>query len=108
MIPVRDANGNVIMWVPATHTPQRMKELGLPLLTHAEWWAQAGLHDRRAWLEAEYAASSQRVKRLEERNRKCSACFGGAVLRAVRHNWAVPVICPRCHGVKEDVAVVYW
>jgi tetratricopeptide (TPR) repeat protein len=100
--------GNYILWVPATAPGAKPKELGRPLLRQEEWWAQVGLYDRRSWLEAEYASTSGRVRRLEERTRKCAACNGGGALLTSRFNVTVPVICPRCHGVKEDVAISYW
>jgi hypothetical protein len=110
MIPIRGPGGLVLYWVSATASGNggKPKELGQPLLKQEEWWAQVGLADRRSWLEAEYAATSAHVRRLEERTRKCAACNGGATLLTRRANTTVAVLCPRCHGVKDDVAICYW
>jgi tetratricopeptide (TPR) repeat protein len=109
LIPIRDSAGRVLYYVSAGASGgAKWKELGQPLLRQEEWWAQVGLADRRSWLEAEYSATSSRVRRLEERTRKCAACNGGGMLLTRRANVTVPALCPRCHGVKEDLAVCSW
>ncbi|HVE41731.1 MAG TPA: hypothetical protein VNM14_17700 [Planctomycetota bacterium] len=109
LIPIRDSSGRVQYYVSAGPSGgPKWKELGQPLLRQEEWWALVGLSDRRSWLEAEYSATSNRVRRLEERTRKCAACNGGGTLLMRRANITIPALCPRCHGVKEDLAVCSW
>ncbi len=105
LIPVTDAQGRTI-WVHARGTPPKPKTLGRPLQTHEEWWRACG--DRRSWVEAEYARTSKDLKLVSQRAKACAACNGAGGLNAVRHGQPVQVICPRCHGVKEDLLVDYW
>lgn len=88
--------------------PPKPQELGQKLQTSEEWWSSASQSERKGWLESEYAMNSSCAKKIEEKLKKCSNCKGEGTLRSVRGGKAVDVKCPRCHGAKEDVGVVYY
>jgi hypothetical protein len=108
MIPFpMDPNKKPLYWIAAdASTP--FKPFGRPLLTREEWWAIAAGQDRREWVETEYARTSKRITVLEERSRACGVCLGFGQIKALRAARTVPVICPRCHGAKDDISVRYW
>jgi len=105
LIPV---GGGSRWWIMADDVAPSPKPLGQPLRTKDEWWVQSDPYDRKAWLEAEHASTSPYVKRVEQRSRKCGACLGFGLLQAMRSGRLVAVKCPRCHGVCEDVSVLFW
>lgn len=83
--------------------------LGKKLQTSQEWWAAASTTDRRSWIEAEYANVSSFVKKVEKSDqKKCPQCKGQGVGQSSRQGKLCEVICPECHGVKEEVAFQYW
>ncbi len=90
--------------------PQQQKPivLGQKLQTSEEWWQTASSSDRRSWLEAEYANTSQCVKKVKEDTRKCPDCAGEGVFRANRMGVNCEVKCKRCHGVMVDLIIQYY
>jgi len=109
LIPIQGPDGRVLYYVSAGASGGgKPKELGMFLQKHEDWWSQVGLGSRRSWLEADYASASSCVKRLEEKTRKCPACNAGGKVWVTRSNLPVLALCPRCHGVKDDVGVQYW
>jgi hypothetical protein len=86
---------------------QKPAELGKKLETKDEWWQNASMSDRKAFVEAEYAKNSAAVKK-EIKTRKCSVCNGEGIRKETRQGVACECKCVRCHGVKEDEIVVYF
>lgn len=88
--------------------PQKPIELGKKLQTAEEWWSLASPSERRYWLEAEYANTSRLVKKVEEKSRKCPTCNGDGILKSNRMGVPLDAKCPRCHGAKEELSIVYY
>lgn len=89
--------------------PQQAKpvDLGKKLESSAEWWTNASSTDRKNFVEAEYARNSGAVKK-EEKIKKCTQCQGEGTLKATRGPGVpVEVKCPRCHGAKEELSIIY-
>ncbi len=87
---------------------QRPVDLGQKLQTSEEWWQTSSSTDRRNWLEAEYASTSQYVKKVgAEITRKCADCGGEGVTKANRMGVACEPKCHRCHGVQFDTSIQY-
>lgn len=81
--------------------------LGKPIPTQEEWWAGASRWERREWVEAEYAQVSQAVQKTKLEPRKCSLCHGEGAVRVSRSGVGTTVVCPRCHGTKQDLVLRY-
>lgn len=78
------------------------------LQSDLEWWKSASSTTRKKWLTAYYADTSSNIKKLEKKNdTKCSQCRGEGAVPADRGGKRVNVICPRCHGVKNDITITY-
>lgn len=77
------------------------------MATPDEWWAAASRWERREWVEAEYAQTSQAVQKGKPEPRKCSFCHGEGTVRVTRDGKGVGVVCPRCHGAKQDLVLRY-
>ncbi len=81
--------------------------LGKPMATPDEWWAGASRWERREWAEAEYAQTSQADPKAKPESRNCSVCHGEGAVRVSRSGVKASVICPRCHGAKQDLVLRY-
>ncbi len=82
--------------------------LGRELQKSVDWWATASSSQRKAFLECEYAMGSSMVKKVKEETRECRNCRGTGTLKSVRYGKELDVICPICHGVKEEITIYYW
>ncbi len=80
--------------------------LGKPLKTKDQWWAGASGGDRASFVEGEFARKSKLVE-MKEDSKKCATCSGKGTINVNRGGIGLAAVCPRCHGVKEDVLVTY-
>ena len=87
---------------------QKPVDLGKKLQTSEEWWQTASSSDRKSWLEADYANTSQYVKKVKEEQRKCPDCGGEGVLRSNRMGVSCEAKCQRCHGAQMELSIQYY
>ncbi|HZE99619.1 MAG TPA: hypothetical protein VE981_21615 [Planctomycetota bacterium] len=80
--------------------------LGKPLKTKEEWWATATSGERVAFVEGEFVRKSSLVEKKEE-PKKCPKCSAKGTIAIARGGIGLAAVCPRCHGAKEDLVVVY-
>jgi len=80
--------------------------LGKPLKTKDARWATATNGERMAFVEGEFLRKSGMVEKKEE-TKKCASCSGKGTLNIKRGGIGLTALCPRCHGTKEDVVVVW-
>lgn len=86
--------------------PPEPVPLGKTLKTKDEWWATATNGERIAFVEAEFVRKSSLVDKKEE-TKKCPTCSAKGTVNIKRGGIGLTAICPRCHGSKEDVIVLY-
>lgn len=86
--------------------PPEPVPLGKALKTKDQWWATASSGERAAFVEGEFARKSSMVEKKEDA-KKCGTCSGKGSLNVNRGGIGLTVLCPRCHGTKEDVLVSY-
>ncbi len=110
--PVRDSVDQIVGGGPSILTrrkpppPPEPVPLGKPLKTRDQWWATASSGERAAFVEAEFARKSGLVEKKEEA-KKCSTCGGKGTVNVNRGGIGLTIVCSRCHGVKEDLIVLY-
>lgn len=81
---------------------------GKRLQTRDEWWQSSNSTTRKEWLKAYYAGNSQYIKVVEQKKVKCSYCKGEGKVDETREGQNISVICPRCHGVKDDLTIIFY
>jgi len=86
--------------------PAEPVPLGKALKTKDQWWATASAGERAAFVECEFARKSSLVEKKED-SKKCPTCSGKGSLNVTRGGIGLTVLCPRCHGSKEDVLIAY-
>ncbi|HLY10142.1 MAG TPA: hypothetical protein VKW04_12615 [Planctomycetota bacterium] len=86
--------------------PAEPVPLGKPLKTKDQWWAGASSLERAAFVECEFVRKSSMVEKKEDA-KKCGTCNGKGSLNVTRGGIGLTVLCPRCHGTKDDVLVAY-
>jgi hypothetical protein len=86
--------------------PPEPVAMGKPLKTKDQWWAGASGAERAAFVEGEFARKSKLVE-MKEDSKKCATCNAKGTINVNRGGLGLSVVCPRCHGVKEDVVVAY-
>ena len=86
--------------------PAEPVPLGRALKTKDQWWATASGAERAAFVECEFARKSSIIDKKED-SKKCPTCNGKGSLNVNRGGVGLTVVCPRCHGTKEDVLVAY-
>lgn len=85
-----------------------IKATGNKLQTRDEWWKEAHQSTRKSWLEAYLARNSQYAKVVEEQKSSCSFCSGKGTYKTHSNGIQIDAICPRCHGVKQNITIVYY
>lgn len=86
--------------------PPEPVPLGKPLKTKDQWWTTASGAERAAFVECEFVRKSSMIERKEDA-KKCGTCSGKGTINVNRGGLGLSVVCPRCHGTKEDVLVIY-
>ncbi|HVR86191.1 MAG TPA: hypothetical protein VMU54_17850 [Planctomycetota bacterium] len=86
--------------------PAEPVPLGKALKTKDQWWATASPGERVAFVEAEFVRKSSLVEKKED-TKKCSTCSGKGSLNVNRGGIGLTVLCPRCHGTKDDILIAY-
>lgn len=86
--------------------PNEPVPLGAPIKNKEEWWTGASGAERTAFVEGEFVRKWKLVETKED-NKKCSKCSAKGTLNANRGGIGLVVVCPRCHGAKEDLVVSY-
>jgi hypothetical protein len=86
--------------------PAEPVPLGKPLKTKDQWWATASGAERAAFVECEFVRKATIVEKKED-SKKCATCNGKGTINVNRGGIGLAALCPRCHGSKEDILLVY-
>lgn len=86
--------------------PAEPVPLGKPLKTRDQWWTAASGAERAAFVECEFVRKATMVEKKED-SKKCSTCASKGTVNVNRGGIGLSAVCPRCHGAKEDLLLVY-